>query len=146
MALWCFLEKPYQLSEICLPGSPVKSSHHVRSYTSGPQTGGQGVIKNLVTGFITQSTQPPIRLIKTSWQAQLCCIFPRSMHGKMTSLYFSFASGLVCLWYMLCCSCCLSCKTSAVLLQLRYFSCSELHWYFDAVFQHAALCQLLPSC
>lgn len=40
---------------------------------------------------------------------------------------------------MLCCSCCLSCKYIAVLLQLRCFSSSELHWYFDAVFRCAVL-------
>lgn len=51
--LWCLVEKPYQWNEVSVPGSPVKSSYLV-SYTSGLWTGGEGAIKNLVTGLTAQ--------------------------------------------------------------------------------------------
>lgn len=128
-----------QLSEIHLPGSPVKSSHCVRLCTSGLQSGGQGVVENVVTGLTTESTHPLILSIKMSWQAQICCIFPPSMNGKMTSLHFSFASSLMCLWQQLRCGCCLSCRYSALVLQLRCLSPSKWHWYFDVGVKSAVL-------
>lgn len=37
---------------------------------------GQQISKNWVAGLITQSACPLTHLIKASWQAQCCCIFP----------------------------------------------------------------------
>lgn len=60
---------------------------------------GQQVAKNWVARLITQSVCPPTHLIKASWQAQYCCIFPpinawqNNMSIPQCGLRFSAISG-----------------------------------------------------
>lgn len=100
ITVWCLAEKPNQQSEVCLPGSPVKSSYFVILCFRTLNWGEGAIKKGLTTYWPYYSAQnwpkPPGKLS-----------FPISA-WQMPPQCFSFASGFGFLWWMLCCSCCLS--------------------------------------
>lgn len=94
---------------------------------------GQQISKNWVAGLITQSACPLTHLIKASWQAQCCCIFPpiNAWQNNMSipQCGLRLSASLVSVMLQLLPELQIHCFVE----QPSYFSLGELNWYFDAV-------------
>lgn len=97
-----------------------------------PKLGWQ-ISKNWVAGLITQSACPLTHLIKASWQAQCCCIFPpiNAWQNNMSipQCGLRLSASLVSVMLQLLPELQIHCFVE----QPSYFSLGELNWYFDAV-------------